>query len=293
MNHSARITPSTGLHWLFANLAAFGLIGLLIPQSAAAEAISARGQVQERLGQTIVMVTLHDQELLQTHLDQMTGLMRQRNRFQQGRAGRLQERLGHAVVNTAQAIRTERLELKSQIRITRQELDLLSEDSPAGLQTQMGWAARTAALRAAQGGTAFQAELGKEITRLEKVRQRTINRLENELNALKHQDTEFPRSIPQQYLEARAFALQTAQMEDEVYLASVDRQIYALSTQVMQRQSPLLYAQLAKITRAALTPPAGVGGFMEYGLAAMAGAVAVMVWFGLSNRKGPATPRPI
>jgi len=272
-------------------LVAIGLGYLLMVPSVMAA--PAHAQIQERLGQSIVMVTLHDQELLQTHLDQITGLMQQRDRFQQGRAGRLQENLGRAIIGMAQAIQTDRFELKSRIGIIRQEIDLLSEDSLAGRQTQLGWVVRTAALRAAQDGTLFQTELGREITRLEKVRQRTISRLQGELMSLKRQDGEFPLTIPRRYEEAIVLVHRMVQMEDEAQFASVDRQIHALSTQVMQRQSPLLYTNLETITREALTPSAGVGGFVEYGLAAMLGAIFVMVLFSFSNRQGPATPRSI
>ena len=298
MNHPAHTTQSTRLPWLrVAGFTAMCLTGVLIPQSAAASMAPHNSQIQERLGQTIVMVTQHDQELLQAHLDQMTGLMLERSRFQDGRSGRLQEALGQAVVNTAQAIQRERLDMKSRIMIIKHELDLLSENSPAGRQTQLGFVVRTAALRAAQDGTPFQTELGQEITRIEKVRQRTIGRLQEELIVLQQQDSAFPLTIPQRYQEAMTFTLQRSLMADQAYLASVDRQIRELSRQVLQRQSPLLYTRLAEITREALTPSAGVGGFVEYGLAALVGAIGVMVWFGLSSRRGttswiPGAPTP-
>jgi hypothetical protein len=295
MNHTHQTVLPLGWHGrrLLVPLAlvALGLTPLLMVPSAMA--LPTDGQMQERLGQTIVMVTLHDQELLQTHLDQITDLMQERDQFQQGRAGRLQEGLGRAIVGTAQAIRAERLELQSRIRITRQELDLLSEDSPAGRQTQMGWVVRTAALRAAQDGTSFQAELGQEITRLEKVRQRTINRLQDELIALNRQVAEFPATIPQQYQKTMVSARRVVEMADASFLASLNQQIQERSHQVVLRQSPRLYAGLADLTRAAMAKPGGVGGFVEYGLAAMIGASFVMVWLGLANKKGgPAAPLP-
>lgn len=298
MNHPAHTTQSNRLAWLlFAGFAAICLTGVLIPQSVAASTAPTHGQIQERLGQTIIMVTQHDQALLQAHLDQMTDLMLERDLFQQGRVGRLQEALGRAVIDTTHAIQREQLELRSHIMIINRELDLLSEDSPAGRQTQMGWVVRTAALRAAQDGTPFQTELGREITRIEKVRQRTIGRLQAELITLQEQDSAFPLTIPQRYQEAMTFALQRTQMADQAYLASVDQQVRTLSHQVLERQSPLLYTRLAEVTREALTPSAGVGGFVEYGLAAIAGAIGVMLWFGLSSRRGttswiPAAPTP-
>jgi hypothetical protein len=298
MNYPAHTTQSITLPWLLsAGFAAVCLIGLPIPQSAAAASAPTHSRIQERLGQTILLVTQHDQELLQRHLDQMTSLMQQRDRFQQGRVNRLQEALGLAVINSTSAIQREQFELKSRIMITKRELDLLSEDSPAGRQTQLGFVVRTAALRAAQDGTPFQTELGQEITRIEKVRQRTIGRLETELIALQQQDSAFPLTIPQRYQEAMAFTLQTRQMADQAYLASVDQKIRELTHQVLQRQSPLLYTRLAQITREALTPPARVSGFVEYGLAALVGAIGVMVWFGLSSRRGmtswiPGAPTP-
>jgi len=289
MNQPRQTSQSIGWRLLLlTSLAAVCGFAPLISRSAAAEPAPTHGRIQERLGRTIVMVARHDQELLQAHLDQMTGLMLERNQFEQGRAGRLQESLGRAVVNSAQTIQRERFDLKSRIMITRRELNLLSEDSPAGRQTQLGWAVRTAALRAAQGGTPFQAELGQEITRLEKVRQRAINRLQTELTALQRQDAAFPLTIPQRYQEATASARRSMRTADESYLAAVDRRVRELSNQVLRRQSPLLYARLADITREALAPPAGVGGFVEYGLAALAGAIAVMVWFGASTRKDSA-----
>jgi len=295
MNHTHQTAQSFGWRGCVRcaplALAAVSLAALLLVPNVMAS--PSDGQIQERLGQTIVMLTLHDQELLQLHLDQMTDLMQARDQFQQGRAGRLQVSLGRAIIGTAQAIRTEQLELRSRIRINRKEIDLLSEDSPAGRQTQMGWVVRTAALRAAQDGTSFQAELGQEITRLEKVRQRTITRLQDELNVLNRQVAEFPATIPQRFQDTMASARRVAEMADASFLASLDQQIQERSHQVMLRQSPRIYAGLADLTRAAMAKPAGVGGFVEYGLAAMVGAIFVMVWLGISNRTaGPAEPLP-
>jgi alcohol dehydrogenase class IV len=259
------------------------VIGLLIAQTAAAE--PAQNRFQERLGETIVTVARHDQELLNGQVDQMTRLMRGNSRFQQGQAGRVQESLGLAVIKTAGSIQEAQFDLKSRMIIIDRELDLLSEDSAAGRQTQLGWAVRTAAQRAPQGGAAFQVALGKEITRLEQVRQRTIIRLQDELRSLKHLDAEFTRTIPQRYQEAMESTRRMVLMADDSTVAWTDRQLQELSRQVLQQQSSQVYAQLADLTRAALTAPAGVGGFVEYGLAALAGAVAVMVWFGLSGRK--------
>jgi len=297
MNRTDQITQSISdcgrcLFLPITLVALFIIAGLSIPQSATAATAPPEGQLQERLGRTIVIVARHDQALMEQQIDRMTQLLQQSGRLQQSRAERLQENLGDVIIGTTQAIQSERLDLKSRIMITRREIGLLSEDSPAGRQTQLGWAVRTAALRAAQDGTAFQAELGKEITRLEKVRQRTLSRLQNELNLLNRQDAEFAQTIPQRYREAMAFTQRTAQMADDTYFAWINRQLQELSRQIVQRQSPLLYAQLDDLTRQAMTARAGVGGFIEYGLAAMAGAIAVMVWFGLSTRKATA-PLPV
>jgi alcohol dehydrogenase class IV len=265
------------------HLAAICVIGLLIAQTAAAE--PAQNRFQERLGETIVTVARHDQALLDRQVTQMTRLMQGNTRFQQGQAGRIQDSLGLAVVKMAGSIQGEEADLKSRMVIINRELELLSEDSAAGRQTQLGWAVRTAAQRAPQGGAAFQVALGKEITRLEQIRQRTIIRLQDELRSLKRLDAGFARTIPQRYQEAMESTRRTVLMADDSTVTWTDRQLRELSRQVLQQQPSQVYAQLADLTRAALTAPAGVGGFVEYGLAAMAGAVVVMVWFGLSGRK--------
>ncbi|HUJ79600.1 MAG TPA: hypothetical protein VLY45_04710 [Nitrospiria bacterium] len=56
----------------------------------------------------------------------------------------------------------------------------------------------------------------------------------------------------------------------------------------------IVFGSRHTIVRAATAKPAGVGGFLEDGLAAMVGAMFVSMWFGLSHRKGgPATLRSI
>ncbi len=286
MNHANPATRSIGCRLLLlTSLAAACVFAPLISGSAAAGPAPTDGQFQERLGQMIVTVTRHDQALMEKQIDQMTQLLQQSARFQQSRAGRLQENLGHTIIETTQAIRNERLDVKSRIMITSLERDRLTENNPADRKMQLGLAVRSAAHRAPQGGEAFQVALGKEITRLEQVRQRTLSRLQNELTILKRRDAEFAQTIPQRYRESMAFARRTAHMADDSSFFWINRQLQELSRQIVQRQSSLVYAQLADITRQAMTPPAGVGGFIEYGLAAMAGAMAVMVWFGLSTRK--------
>ncbi|MBI3621591.1 MAG: iron-containing alcohol dehydrogenase [Nitrospirae bacterium] len=292
-HHIMRPIGSSGRRLLLpANLVAICVIGLLAPQAAPAAPTPTHDQLQQRLGQTIVMVARHDQALLDRQVEQMTRLMRGSTRFQQGQAGRIEESLGLAIIKTAGSIQEEQSALKSRMILIGRELDLLSEDSAAGRQTQLGWAVRTAAQRAPQGGAAFQAALGKEITRLEQVRQRTTIRLQDELRALKRLDADFAQTIPQRYQKAMESTRLTVLMADDSTVVWTDRQLQELSHQVLQQQSSQVYAQLAGLTRAALTAPAGVGGFIEYGLAAMTGAMAVMVWFGLSTRKERA-PLPV
>jgi hypothetical protein len=262
-----------------------------MPPRAAASSTPTDGQVQELLGEMITVAALHDDERLAALQQQLTTLMQQMAQFERGRPGHLQENLGHTIVQTAHAIRAEQLSVKSRIIATMRQLDLLAEDSEAGRQTRLGWAVRTAAQRAPQGGEAFQVALGKEVVRLELVRDRTITRLQDELNALNRQLAAFPRAIPRRLRDAMASTSRASLMADESYITWVNQQIQQLSNQVMRPRSPDSYKRLASAARAILAGPAGVGGFVEYGIPALAGVVALlmawaaMAWFGTGRSR--------
>jgi hypothetical protein len=263
----------------------------LLPSRAGADAPPSNGKLQELLGGMITAGAQHDEERLAALQQQLTTLMQQMAQFERGRPGHVQENLGHTIVQTAHAIRAEQLNLKSRIIATMRQLDLLAEDSEAGQQTRLGWAVRTAAQRAPQGGEAFQVALGKEVIRLEMVRDRTITRLQDELNSLNRQLAAFPRAIPQRLRNAMTSTSRAILMADESYISWVNQRIQELSNQVMRPQSPDAYERLASVAQAILAGPAGVGGFVEYGIPALAGVVALlmawaaMAWFGTGRSR--------
>ncbi|MBI3621589.1 MAG: iron-containing alcohol dehydrogenase [Nitrospirae bacterium] len=265
--------------------ASVAVISILVPSNVSPTVSPLHGQTQELAGWMIQAVAQYDRERHTLLKRQIGQLARQINQFTQNRTGRLQEQFGQAIVQTHQRIRAEWMHLRAERAATARALDQIIDTRSAQWQEQLGRTIVTTAQRVPEGGAAFQAALQKNVAHLRRVAERAAARLSDQLDELTRQQADFPSLIALLYKEAIASAGRSARMFDEGHLAWATRVHAELDQQVKWQRPSDAYAQLELAARSALTGPAGAGGFIEFGLPALAGLVFVMAWCGTTLRK--------
>jgi hypothetical protein len=118
-----------------------------------------------------------------------------------------------------------------------------------------------------------------------------VQRLESQLDRLTAEKAAVRHAIPMLYQEAIQSAYRTFTMLEEGEHAWTRRILNGLEDQLAWQRRPEDFQGLVATARAMLAGPAGVGGFVEYGLPALLGLVVAMAWFGLSaGKESPVAP---
>jgi hypothetical protein len=246
-----------------------------------------KGKVQEEAGLRIVALARFDQDRHARLQEQWDRTVRQFTAFENGREARLQELLGQSIAHTAQTIWMKQEGLKGSVIQARAALQRFNEEQPARWQEKLGRAAVAAYRRAPEGGEAFLAAFQHETTRLQKIQERTLSRLESDLSPLTAQQAELHDAIPGMVREAIASAHRSAEMLEASEMARVGRIFAQLKADLSWNRAPEDYAQQVAIVRENQNNLKNAGGFVEYGLWAVAGLVMAMVWMGSAITKDP------
>jgi len=246
------------------------------------------GKVQEEAGFRIVALTRFDQDRQARLQEQWNKTLQQYTAFENGRQGRIQEALGLSITNTARAVWSKQEGIDASLIQARANLQRYIEDQPAAWQEKLGMAVVAAYQRAREGGGSFPAAIEQETDRLRNVQQRTFSRLVTDLGSLTVQKTELHEAIPGVYREAIASAHRSAEQLEASEMARVGRIFAQLRADLSWKRTPEDYANQVAIVRENQKGSAVAGGFLEYGLWAVAGLVMGMVWVGATLPKGPA-----
>ncbi|HTN43435.1 MAG TPA: hypothetical protein VMN77_06525 [Nitrospiria bacterium] len=245
------------------------------------------GTVQEEAGFRIVALARFDQERHARLQEQWDKTLQQYTAFENGRQARQQELLGQSIANTAQTIWMKQEGLKGSIIQARAELQRFNEEQPARWQEKLGMAAVAAFRNAPEGGEAFLAAFQHETDRLHKIQGRILYRLESDLGSLTAQQIELRGAIPVMYSEAIHSANRSAEMMEASETARVGRIFGQLQSDLSWKRTPEDYVQQVAVVREIQRGQHGAGGFVEYGLWAVAGLVMAMVWAGSTITKDP------
>jgi hypothetical protein len=245
------------------------------------------GKVQEEAGFRIVALARFDQDRQARLQEQWNRTLQQYTAFENGRKARLQELLGQSIANTAQTIWMKQEGIDASVIQARAELQRFNEEQPARWQEKIGMAAVAAYRNAPEGGEAFLAAFQHETTRLQKIQERTLLRLESDLGSLTARQAELHDAIPAMYSEAIHSANRSAEMMEASEMARVGRIFGQLQTDLSWKRSPEDYLQQVAVVREIQKGNTVVGGFFEYGLWAVAGLVMAMVWMGSAITKDP------
>jgi hypothetical protein len=245
------------------------------------------GAVQETLGDRIQVLVRFDQERQAQLLEQKDNTVQAFTAFVNGREGRLQETLGQSIAGKTQTIIMEQKRLRGALVRAKEDLRLFKEGRDARWQEKMGMAVVRAYRSAPDGGSAFQAALQREINRMNVLEERVSRGLASNLKARTAEEAVFQTAIPGMYRDAIESARRSAQLHEASYMASAGRILHGLNADLSWQRQPEDYVQMAGGVREILGDFRGVGGFVEYGWAALIGLFAAMAWLGASIPKDP------
>ncbi len=241
--------------------------------------------VQENVGYRILVLARFDQDRQAQLQRQWQRTVQQAKAFENGRTGRLQETLGQAIAQTAQMILSEQERLRRAVVEAKEELWRFNQEKAARWQGKLGEAVLVAHRRAPGGGSAFQVAFERETTRFKKIEGRISRRLQSTLSALMAQEAEFRAAVPLVYQEAIQSARRSARVLDESQMTWTRRTLDELEKDLSWKRLPEDYMQLVGIVKEILRGWQGMGGFVEYGLPALAGLLMAMAWVGSTITK--------
>lgn len=243
------------------------------------------GIVQETLGHRIQVLVRYDQER-QAHLQgQWNNTVQAFTAFVNGREGRLQETLGQSIAAKTQTILMEQKRLRGAMVRAQDDLRLFNQGRDARWQEKMGMAVVRAYRRAPEEGSAFQAALQRETNRMNVLEERVSRGLASNLKLRTTKEASFQAAVPEMYRDAIESAQRSAELQEASYMASTGRILHGLNADLSWQRQPEDYVQMAGGIREILGDSRGVGGFVEYGWAALIGLFAAMAWLGVSIPK--------
>jgi len=246
-----------------------------------------KGAVQETLGYRIQAMVQFDLERQAYLKEEWNRTVRKFTAFVNGRDERQQEILGQSIVGMTQRILLEKKRLRGAVVQAKEELRLFNEGRKARLQENLGGAVMKAYRRAPEGGLAFQLAFERETIRLGKIEARTSLGLQSTVSSLTAREAGFQSAIPGMYRDAIESAQRSAVWIDASYMATAGRILHTLNADLSWQRQPEDYIQMAGGVREILGDGRSVGGFLEYGWAALIGLLAAMTWMGMTIPKGP------
>jgi hypothetical protein len=245
------------------------------------------GNVQEEAGFRIVALTRFDRDRQARLQEQWDKTLQDYTTFVNGRQARGQEILGQSIVQTARAIWIKQKGINASLVQAQAELQRFNEEQPAAWQEKLGMAAVAAYQQAQESGEAFLTAFQHETDRLQRIQQRTLYRLVTDLGSLTVRKAEIHDSIPGMYREAIRSAHRSAELMEASEMARVGRVFEQLRADLSWERTPKDYADQVAIVRKNQNGFTAAGGFVEYGLWAIAGLVMSMVWVGATITKDP------
>jgi len=241
-------------------------------------------RVQEDIGNRILAVERYHSERLSQLARRWSHVSDDALSFAEGRNARLQEALGLSIATTAQRLYIERSSLDTALAGA---LDLQRRvRSGAWFQTRLGEVIVQTAASVAPNTPRFVEQLQLRIKVLSDIERRMAFNADARVVALSARQAQLPRDAIARLADAVADGHRVARFYDASVDAQIARVMGEISNTMAQTRSAGDYLQLAEAAKAALLAPwnARWRGFLEFGAAALLGAIAVMAWVGLSTR---------
>ncbi|MEW6682043.1 MAG: iron-containing alcohol dehydrogenase [Nitrospirota bacterium] len=241
-------------------------------------------QVQEEIGNRILALDRYDSERLTQLAERWRRVSDDAISFADSRNARLQEALGLSIATTAQLLYNDRASLDAALA---DALDLQQRvRSGAWLQERLGEVILQTAAFAAPNTARFQEQLQSRIKVLSEMERRMALNTDARVVALSARQAQLPREAIARLADAVADGHRVARFYDASVDARIAREMDAIRNEMAQTRSAEDYQQLAEAAEAAIRSPWNTRGFLEFGAAALLGAIAMMAWVGLFARGG-------
>lgn len=247
-------------------------------------------RVQEDIGSRILAVERFDSERLTQLAERWRHVSDDALRFAAGRNARLQETLGLSIATTAQLLYTERSSLDTALA---NALDLQQRvRNGAWFQERLGEAIVQTATAVTPNTPRFVEQLQSRIKTLSEMERRTALSTDVRVASLSARWAQLPREAIARLADAVADGHRVARFYDASVEEKNARVMGEVQNEMTQTRSPEDYLRLAEAANAAVRSPRSARGFLEFGAAALLGAIAVMVWLALFTKTDFLGARP-
>lgn len=237
------------------------------------------GVLQEKIGYAISVSSRWDLDRKSLLEKQHQALVQETLKSGKTQRARIQEALGFTIARESQRILNKQALLKNKIETTQFTLQDFREKEPSRRQEQIGMAVLTAYRRGALTGEAFQNAFQKETTRLTRVDERKMNRLEMRLNFLKTEESQFPTIILSLYQKAIEATQRSVALQDESERLWAQRLLLGIEGDLAVQKKTRDFLVLANGVRETWMGKQVTNGFMEFGLPALLGLFMVGIGF--------------
>lgn len=239
-------------------------------------------RVQENIGERILAIERFDSERLTTLAQLWREVSEDALNFAAGRSARLQEALGHSIATTARALYNEETSLRSALADARDQQQRIR--TGAWFQERLGAVIVQTAGAVPPNTPSFPEQLLSRIRVLSELERRTASNTDALVASLSARYAQLPRDAISRLADAVADGHRVSRFYDASVEANLGRAMNEIQHEMARTRSPGDYQELVQAARATVNPPWRAGGFLEFGAAALLGAIAVMVWVALTTR---------
>jgi alcohol dehydrogenase class IV len=239
-------------------------------------------RVQEDIGNRILAVERFDADRLTQLARRWRDVSDDALTFAEGHNTRLQEALGLSIATTAKALYDERTSVAAALA---DALNLQQRvRSGAWGQERLGEAIMQIATAVPPNTPQFAEQLLSRIRVLTEIERRTALNADALVADLNARRAQLPRDAINRLADAVADGHRVARFYDASVEMKIARVMGDVQREMTYTRSAEDYRQLAEAAEATARSPWKARGFLEFGAAALLGAVAVMAWFAISTR---------
>ncbi len=239
-------------------------------------------RIQEDIGNRILAVERFDAERLTQLARRWRDVSDDALSFAEGRNARLQEAIGLSIATTARLLYDERSSLDAALSGAQELLGRVR--SGAWFQERLGEVIVQTATAVPPNTPRFAEQLLSRIRVLSEMERRMAINADALAVSLNARRAHLPREGIARLADAVADGHRVSRFYDASVNAQMARVMGEISGAMVQARSPGDYQQLAEASEAAVRSPWRTRGFLEFGAAALLGAIAVMAWVALSTK---------
>ncbi|MFZ5877222.1 MAG: iron-containing alcohol dehydrogenase [Nitrospirota bacterium] len=239
-------------------------------------------RIQEETGYRILALERDHSERLGLLANRWSDLSADASSFAKARGARLQEALGLSIATTAQRLYIERSALEAALAEHRATVAAVL--SGGWFQERLGAAIAQTAAAIPPNDPRFLPRIEAERAKLSVFESRVANRAAEQIGVLNARLAQVPRESITRLADAIAEGRRVARFYDASVEAQFARDINQIQTEMTATRDARDYQAIAQAAEAAVRSPWSGRGFLEFGAAALLGAIGAMAWVALTTK---------